>query len=336
MALRTPPSWLQNGSHPAENDRLTNQALLSSTGVIGPNSLFVSATGASMSVSVGTGWAAIVSSTSNAGVYTIYNDGATTLTVAVADPTNPRIDRVVATVNDSFYSGALNNVVFSVIAGTPAGSPVAPATPSNSISLATIAVGAGVTTIGQVNLTDTRIAMRENDTPHAYYALSATRSLTSGAGATGDQSVFGVGLTLQPNTTYEIEAVYSANMTTTSAAAVTVNSKLLVSGTFTSIDGQSFSETPQTSASLGYGNILSGGPTLSAGIVYQSAAVIGTYNIPIVLRAVIRTGTSAGVIINPQISLNQTTTSAFTISRNSFVKVSVMGPATAVSVGAWA
>jgi hypothetical protein len=35
MALRTPPSWLQNGSHPAENDRLTAQAIYSTTGVIG-------------------------------------------------------------------------------------------------------------------------------------------------------------------------------------------------------------------------------------------------------------------------------------------------------------
>jgi hypothetical protein len=239
-------------------------------------------------------------------------------------------------VNDSFYSGALNNVVFSVIAGTPAGSPVAPATPSNSLSLATIAVGAGVTTIGQVNLTDTRIAMREDNTPHAYYSLDATRSLTSGAGGTSAQSVFGVGLTLQPNTAYEIEVVYSAQMVTTSAAAVTVNSLLNVSGTFTSLNGQSFSQNAQTSASLGYGNILTGGPTASAGIVYQSAAVIGTYNIPIVLRAVIRTGTATGVVITPQISLNQTTTSAFTISRNSFAKVSVLGPASALSVGAWA
>jgi hypothetical protein len=34
MALRTPPSWLQNGSHPAENDRLTaTQALWAASGV---------------------------------------------------------------------------------------------------------------------------------------------------------------------------------------------------------------------------------------------------------------------------------------------------------------
>ena len=32
MALRTPPSWLQNGSHPAENDRLTTTGVIWRTG----------------------------------------------------------------------------------------------------------------------------------------------------------------------------------------------------------------------------------------------------------------------------------------------------------------
>jgi hypothetical protein len=41
MTLRTPPSWLQNGSHPAENDRLTTQALWATTGIINSSSLAV-------------------------------------------------------------------------------------------------------------------------------------------------------------------------------------------------------------------------------------------------------------------------------------------------------
>lgn len=159
MALRTPPSWLQNGSHPAENDRLTTQTVWAQTGVRRTNDLLVtqSATPA-MSVSVAAGWAAIVGTTqSNMGVYNVYNDGATTLTVTAANATLPRIDRVVITVNDSAYTGSTNNVVFTVIAGTPAASPTAPATPANSISLATIAVGAAVTTIINANITDTRV-----------------------------------------------------------------------------------------------------------------------------------------------------------------------------------
>jgi hypothetical protein len=41
MTVRTPPSWLQNGSHPAENDRLTTQALWATTGIINSASLLV-------------------------------------------------------------------------------------------------------------------------------------------------------------------------------------------------------------------------------------------------------------------------------------------------------
>jgi hypothetical protein len=96
------------------------------------------------------------------GVYTFYNDALTTLTVTTADPTNPRIDRVVVTVRDAYYTGAFNDVIFQVLAGTPAGSPTAPAVPANSISLATIAVGAAVTQINTGNITDTRVSVTTN------------------------------------------------------------------------------------------------------------------------------------------------------------------------------
>lgn len=163
MALRTPPSWLQNSSHPAENDRLTTQAVVSGSGYIGSGSLLVSANGTpNMTVNVALGWGAIVSSTSNAGVYTFYNDATTSQVITTADVTNPRIDRVVVTVNDAAYSGSTNNVTFTVVAGTPAASPSAPATPSNSISLATIAVAANATSIVAGNITDTRSLASSN------------------------------------------------------------------------------------------------------------------------------------------------------------------------------
>jgi hypothetical protein len=164
MTLRTPPSWLQNGSHPAENDRLSTQALYATTGIIGTSSLAVTQNSpAGMSVVVASGWAAIVGTTqANMGTYVAYNDAANVLTVTTANPTNPRIDIVVVTVQDAYYTGAFNNVIFQVIAGTPAGSPVAPATPANSIKLANIAVGAGVTSILTANITDTRVAVTTN------------------------------------------------------------------------------------------------------------------------------------------------------------------------------
>lgn len=160
MALRTPPSWLQNGSHTAENDRLTaTQITWAQTGVRLTNDLVVTQSGPpAMTVSIAAGWATILgTSTATQGVYTAYNDTAVTGTITTANPTNPRIDRVCLTINDSAYSGSTNNVVVNVVAGTPAGSPVAPATPANSISLATVLVGAGVTTILTANITDTRV-----------------------------------------------------------------------------------------------------------------------------------------------------------------------------------
>jgi hypothetical protein len=180
MALRTPPSWLQQGSHPAENDRLTMQGIVSSTGILGSTSLAVTAQASpNMTVNIATGWGAVVSSTANAGVYTFYNDATTVATITTADATNPRIDRVVATINDAYYSGVLNNVVFTVVAGTPAASPTAPATPSNSISLATIAVAAGATSITGANITDTRVASTSNLVGANYVTLAGTQTLTN-------------------------------------------------------------------------------------------------------------------------------------------------------------
>ena len=158
MALRTPPSWLQNGSHTAENDRITTTgSLWGSTGVVRTGDLVVSAT-TGMVLSVAAGWAAILGNyQTNQGTYMVYNDGATNATIATADPTNPRIDLVCITVNDAQYSGNLNSVVINVVTGTPAGSPTVPSTPTNSIALAQVAVAAGTTTITSGNITDRRV-----------------------------------------------------------------------------------------------------------------------------------------------------------------------------------
>lgn len=181
MTLRTPPSWLQNGSHPAENDRLTTQALYATTGIIGASSLAVTPNSpAGMSVIVATGWAAIVGTTqSNMGTYVAYNDAANVLTVTTANPTNPRIDIVIVTVQDAYYTGAFNDVIFQVIAGTPAGSPTAPATPANSIKLADIAVGAGVTSIIAANITDQRVDVTTNlPAPQLNFAVNTQTGTT--------------------------------------------------------------------------------------------------------------------------------------------------------------
>jgi hypothetical protein len=227
MTLQTPPSWLQAGSYPAQYDRLTAQALWATTGTIGTSSLAVSPNSpVGMSVRVASGWAAIVgTTTTNMGVYTIFNDATDTLTITTADPTNPRIDLVCATVRDAFYSGANNDVIFQVIAGTPAGSPVAPSLPANSVSLATIAVGAAVTQINSGDITDTRVATTTN------LAVGDITSVTAGAGLSGGGSSGAVTLAanvatnVQTGTTYTLALSDNGKLVTlsnASAIAVTI------------------------------------------------------------------------------------------------------------------
>jgi len=158
MALRTPPSWLQNGSHTAENDRLTTTgSLWGASGVVRSADLAVTAS-SGMNLSVAAGWAAILGTyQTNMGTYMAYNDGAATATITTADPSNPRIDVVCITVNDAAYSGSLNSVAINVVKGTAAGSPTVPSTPTNSIALAQVAVAAGATSITSGNITDVRV-----------------------------------------------------------------------------------------------------------------------------------------------------------------------------------
>jgi hypothetical protein len=185
MTLQTPPSWLQAGSYPAQYDRLTAQALWATTGIIGSSSLAVTQNSpAGMSVRIASGWAAIVgTTTTNMGVYTVFNDATTVATITAADFTNPRIDLVCVTVRDAFYSGANNDVIFNVVAGTPAGSPVAPATPANSIALATVAVAANASTIVTADITDARVLVTTN-----IPETGDISSVTAGAGLTGGGS----------------------------------------------------------------------------------------------------------------------------------------------------
>lgn len=187
MALRNPPSWLQNGSHPAQNDRLTTQALYNTTGIIGSSSLLVTGT-SGLGLSVASGWAAILANAASTyGVYVIYNDAANALTIPAYAVTNPRIDRIVATVNDSAIPyGSGDSVSFSIIAGTEAVSPTAPATPNNSISLATVLVPVGS---GAITITDTRTFVTSNS------------FLPLGGGTVSGATTFSAGITTSAATT---------------------------------------------------------------------------------------------------------------------------------------
>jgi hypothetical protein len=232
MTLRTPPSWLQNGSHPAENDRLTTQALWATTGIIKSDSLAVTQNSpAGLSILVASGWAAIVGTTqANMGTYVGYNDATVVLSITTADPTNPRIDRVCLTVNDAYYTGALNNAVLQVVAGTPAGSPVAPALPANSISLATVAVGAGATAITNANITDTRVLVTTN-IPES----GDISSVTAGTGLSGGGSSGAVTLSINTAVTADLTTAQTLTNKTLTSPLINLGVNAQTGTTYTTV-----------------------------------------------------------------------------------------------------
>lgn len=117
--------------------------------------LFV-APSSGMNITVNPGIAFVQGTASaNAGMYTCCLDTTATLTVATSDPTNPRIDNVIAQVTDVGTSSS--TTVVTLQTGTPAPSPVAPTLPANSFLLATVSVAAGATTITSGNISTNRV-----------------------------------------------------------------------------------------------------------------------------------------------------------------------------------
>ena len=163
MTVQNPPIFIQAGSHPAEDVRRFHRSvatLLGGTeGVVEAGDLEVTEKSGTpdMSVDVAGGAAWIRGDEATyQGTYFVENRGTTNLTISAADPTNPRIDLVVAKVEDSAYSGATDAWSLAVVTGTPAGSPSAPSAPDNSITLAQVAVAASASSITDANITDTR------------------------------------------------------------------------------------------------------------------------------------------------------------------------------------
>ena len=246
MVLRTPPSWLQNGSHPAENDRLTTQALWATTGIIKDTSLAVtqnSPTG--LSVVVASGWAAIVGTTqANMGTYVGYNDATVILSIATADPTNPRVDLVCMTVQDAYYTGSLDNVILQVVAGTPAGSPVAPALPANSISLATVAVGAGATAITNANITSTRVLVTTN-----IPEVGDISAVVAGTGLSGGGSSGSVTLSIDTGVTVDLTTAQTLTNKTLTSPLINLGINAQTGTTYTTVLADNGKLITQTNAS---------------------------------------------------------------------------------------
>jgi hypothetical protein len=120
----------------------------------GAGAMQVTAAGG-MSVAINAGYCCAPNSSSALqGGYVFGLMASQTLALAASSQTQPRIDIITAYVNDLGTNGSAAYV--ATVTGIPAASPTVPAAPANSITLAQIAVGAGVSSVTSANITDVR------------------------------------------------------------------------------------------------------------------------------------------------------------------------------------
>lgn len=306
MTVRATPSFIQAGSHPAEETRLMLGGMLGATtgafaggvsssdpahGVQRGSDLAVSANGTpNMSVNIAAGGAFIRGTqSSNQGAYHVWNDAVLNLVVAAADATNGRRDLVIAQVRDSFYAGADNDARLLIVTGTPAASPADPSLVAypNALVLARITVAAGDTAINTADLTDLRtMANIFNQVP--VFASTTVRNQMIPTPYNG-QTVY---LTADNSTyTYNgsswIRSVQTAVGTayTPAFTAVTTNPTLGTGG-FPELTGM-YSQN---------GNIVTGYVLISAG-TSGSAVGSGVYRVSLPVTARMNVYTNRGVVI---------------------------------------
>ena len=178
MAL-LPPIFQQNSAYSARVTRWL-VSMVGSAGVVG-NGYEVTqrGAGANMSVDVAAGQAFVQGTDqTNQGRYLCVSEQIENLTISASDPSNPRIDLVCIVVKDPNAGGAAGDeAVVEIVEGTPSGAPSAPAAPASSLVIAEVAVGAGVTTILNANITDRRgarsAATLSPPTLHPFFLMGA-------------------------------------------------------------------------------------------------------------------------------------------------------------------
>lgn len=163
MAVVNPPSFMQNvATEQANSGRMLLSGLVPCPGVVGTNDLkSVQHAGTpGMSIDIPGGQVFIAGTESGIqGTYHAWSDSTVTNpSVAASDPTNPRIDRIVAKVRDQFYSTAFNQWDLAVVTGIAKAVPLLSdaAAPNNSYTLGSILVTAAKTSILNADITDLR------------------------------------------------------------------------------------------------------------------------------------------------------------------------------------
>lgn len=159
-AERNPPLYMDvNNAYSGDELGLPNRDMIGE-GIIGATDLAVTA-GAGNSVNIAAGSAWVLGDTNPAlqPNYRVYNDAVVNLGVS-PDPTNPRRVLVGAAITDQAFAGSGRLWALQAIHGTPAASPVVPATPASFLPLADVLVPAAAASSAAYTFTDLRSRAR--------------------------------------------------------------------------------------------------------------------------------------------------------------------------------
>jgi hypothetical protein len=206
---RYAPQWLQSLTYPASVDRRLIGAVWPNPAVSGCAVSVASA----MTVNVAPGQCAVPSANNTGSVLCTSDATETvTLTAAPGSGTN-RIDLIVCqTRGNDLDGGANNDFLFTFVTGTPAATPVAPATPVGALVLAQVYVPGGSAAITAPNITDVRVTpLGVSNLPRGEVGFYRQ---TSDVGIPGSLSYLGIGADVPVaivNRVYRAEFTFQLN-----------------------------------------------------------------------------------------------------------------------------
>jgi hypothetical protein len=159
--------------------------------------------GANMSVDVGSGSAAsdvavVAGTASGQGNYVVrLGDAVTNVSVNASNISNPRIDEIYLVVQDNQYDASGRVIArLAYRDGTPAASPVAPG-PDGAwdayLLLASVLVGAGVTSIVDANITDERPSAAPLGHAATHHSTGVDPMMVMGSATSGGYAAGGAG-----------------------------------------------------------------------------------------------------------------------------------------------
>jgi microcystin-dependent protein len=179
MTVISPPTFVAGSCYEARSFRhMLNAAANGSPGIM--SGLTISSV-SGRNVTLSEGSCIVAGATFAEGYYQVVVSAAETETIAVGDPTLPRIDLIVARVKTTEYGDATSTATVEVVTGTAATTPVAP-TPAFSryLVLATVNVAAGMSSLTTTDVVPSRIRAGSATVPTGAIQMFAGSAAPSG------------------------------------------------------------------------------------------------------------------------------------------------------------